>query len=312
MRGQFIAVWPAVWREIFRPLIRHPEHGDSCAVELFRALVPKPTPPGDDPEPPAEAYDDDGKLTDPEWIAAERRYQETLAEFDAQRSHRELVLNDPKRARQTLSRELAKVIVSETDALSALEASLEVVNEFGEDFSNRHFIRIRDFIETYSLRYELRRPLKLCPSLPGVFAMLIRDLREHCQTDAHLASLLREFEEAFRDLNDDPSPARIKTALQKQFNLAEGLGGVSIGRHGRTLGQLCHDMNEWPHGSVRSVLGNLWGFRSDYPGFGHGGNPDSVLREVEMRDLVAVSVMLSGFSPYLATALNADHMFRGE
>ncbi|MCC5995849.1 MAG: hypothetical protein JJU18_05710 [Oceanicaulis sp.] len=313
MRGQFVAVWPAVWREVFRPLVRHAVHGDSCAIELYRALVPQPFPPGDDPRPPADAYDENGELADPEWIEAERSYQDAMANFDIERSLRELILNDPKLARKGLRPELAKAISSEYTACRVLEASFEVATEFGEDFSNRHFIRIRDFIARYSLRYELRRPLELSPSLPGVFAMLIRDLRDHCQTDAHLAGLLREFEEAFRDLWHDPSPFRIKTAISRQFYLAEALGCASVGEHGLTLGELQRRLDDqWPHPSVRAVLGNMYGFRSNYPGMGHAGNPASVMREIELRDLVATSIVLSGFSPYLSTALDANHIFRGE
>lgn len=312
MRGQFLPVWPAVWREIFRPLIRHPEHGDSCAIELYRALVPPPALPGDDPEPPADAYGEDGELTDPEWIAAELAYKEALEDYEDKRSEFEEALNDPDRARKLLRPALERIAASEADARQMLEASFEVVDEFSEDFSNRHFNRIGAFIERYSLRYELRRPLKLFPTLPGVFAMLIRDLRKHCRTDPHLTALLRDFEDAFRDLDQDSSPGRIQTALQKQFNLAEGLGCSSVGKHGLTLGELRHELKEWPHGTISSILGNLWGFRSNYPGFGHAGNPASKLRDVDMRDLVAVSVMLSGFSPYLSAALNAEHAFRGD
>lgn len=313
MRGQFLPVWPAVWREIFRPLICHSEHGDSCAIELYRALIPEPAHPGDDPRPPAEAYDAEGDLIDPHWIEAERVYKEALADFDIERAIHEEIASSPKLARKALRPSLAKAAKSETDARRLLEASFEVVDEFSEDFSNRHFNRIGAFIERYSLRYELRRPLKLFPTLPGVFAMLIRDLRKHCQSDAHLASLLREFEDAFRDLWNDPSPGRIKTAISKQFYLAEGLGCTSVGEHGLTLGQLQHRLDDqWPHPTMKAMLGNMYGLRSGYPGMGHAGNPASVMREIELRDLVATSIVLSGFSPYLSTALDANHAFRGE
>lgn len=312
MRGQFLPVWSAVWREIFRPLIRHPEHGDSCAIELYRTLVPEPAHPGDDPRPPAEAYDAAGDLIDPEWIEAERAYKKALADFDIERAIHEEIAASPKLARKALRPSLAKAAATEAQARHLIEASFDVVDEFSEDFSNRHFNRIDAFIERYSLRYELKRPFKLFPTLPGVFAMLIRGLREHCQTDAHLYGLLREFEDAFRDLYNDTSAGRIQTAIQKQFILAEGLGCSSLGKHGLSLGDVSKALDSWPHPTLNAALQNLWGFRSDFPGLGHAGNPAAKARDVDMRDLVALSVVLSGFSPYLSDALNADHAYLGD
>ena len=56
---------------------------------------------------------------------------------------------------------------------------------------------------------------------------------------------------------------------------------------------------------------NLYGFASDYPGIRHAGNPASALREVDMRDMVAMSVLLTGFTPYLESRLSADEIFGG-
>ncbi len=48
-------------------------------------------------------------------------------------------------------------------------------NEFaGDELSNRYFNLLTAFIEKFSLRYDLRRPCTLCPTLPGVFASLVR------------------------------------------------------------------------------------------------------------------------------------------
>ena len=57
---------------------------------------------------------------------------------------------------------------------------------------------------------------------------------------------------------------------------------------------------------------NLYGFSCDYPGIRHGGTPKSALRGMDMRDMLAVSVMLTGFTPYLDNNLNADVIFRGD
>jgi len=51
---------------------------------------------------------------------------------------------------------------------------------------NRYFNLLAVFIDKFSLRYDLRRPCTLCPTLPGVFASLVRDLRVLMSQDAHL------------------------------------------------------------------------------------------------------------------------------
>lgn len=62
---------------------------------------------------------------------------------------------------------------------------------------------------------------------------------------------------------------------------------------------------------IKAALKNLYGFASDYPGIRHGGNAAGALRAVDMRDLVAMSILLAGFTPYLSNALDADVVYRG-
>jgi hypothetical protein len=45
---------------------------------------------------------------------------------------------------------------------------------------------------------------------------------------------------------------------------------------------------------------NLYRFASDYPGIRHGGTPASAIRAIGMKDMVAMSVLLAGFVPYLS------------
>lgn len=55
----------------------------------------------------------------------------------------------------------------------------------------------------------------------------------------------------------------------------------------------------------------LYGFSSDYPGIRHAGNPAGALREIEMRDLVGMTVILAGFVPYLSEELDATVLYSG-
>jgi hypothetical protein len=122
---------------------------------------------------------------------------------------------------------------------------------------------------------------------------------------------MSEFESALRDLRQDNSDGRIKTCIQKQVNLLEALGAACPGVTATELGAMCNQLGTWPHGALKASLRNVYGFASDYPGIRHGGSPASALRAVDMRDMVAVSVLLAGFTPYVSHAFNADSVYRG-
>jgi hypothetical protein len=129
--------------------------------------------------------------------------------------------------------------------------------------------------------------------------------------DAHLDTLMKEFENAVRDLRHDCSDGRIKTCIQKQVNLLEAIGRTTPGVTEDELSGICNQVTTWPHGAIKAALKNLSGFASDYPGIRHGGNPAGALRAVDMRDMVAMSILLTGFTPYLAAQLSADSVYRG-
>ena len=122
---------------------------------------------------------------------------------------------------------------------------------------------------------------------------------------------MKELENAVRDLRDDCSGGRIKTCIQKQVNLLEAIGRTAPGVTGTTLGAICNQVGTWPHDKLKEAMRDLYGFASDYPGIRHGGTPANALRAVDMRDMVAMSVLLAGFTPYLAAQLNADSVYRG-
>lgn len=181
----------------------------------------------------------------------------------------------------------------------------------GDELSNRYFNLRAGFIDKFSLRYDLRRPCTLCPTLPGVFASLVRDLRVRAGQDAHLDALMKDFDNPVLDLRHDCSGGRIKTCIQKQVNLLEAIGRTAPGVTGTTLGAICNQVGTWPHDKLKEAMKDLYAFASDYPGIRHGGTPANGLRAVDMRDMVAMSILLAGSTPYLAAQLNADSVYRG-
>jgi hypothetical protein len=284
MRGEFIGVWPETWRDIWLPLITQPfgDEGESLPEDIF-----------------CELYRDvSNALKTPPSI-------EALAD----------IIDDPVQSREAFEHARAEHLAGEREVVGFFESVHDTLEEFensGDDsLTNRYFNLLAAFIEKFSLRYDLRRPCILCPTLPGMFASLVRDLRVLTAADPHLNALMKDFENSIRDLRHDGSDGRIKTCIQKQVNLVEAIGRNFPGVTGTTLGKICDQVGTWPHVKLKAAMKDLYGFASDYPGIRHGGTPASALRPVDMRDMIAVSVLLTGFTPYLESQFSADIIFGG-
>jgi len=224
----------------------------------------------------------------------------------------ESVVNDKEQSQYAFEHTVADQIVGERSLVTFLESVQTTIYDIGGDeLSNHYFGLLTGFIEKFSLRYDLRRPCTLCPTLPGIFASLIRDLRVIASRDAHLDGLFQDYENAIRDLRTDCSDTRIKTCIVKQVNLLEAMGSRSPGVTANTVGQICEQLGTWPHNSVKDAMKNLYKFTCNYPGIRHAGTPASALRIIEMRDMVAMSILLAGFMPYLTDQLDANLVYRG-
>ena len=281
MRSEFVGVWSELWREVWLPLIDEPlrEGEDDVPEDIFCELYREV----------ARALKDQPSI-------------EALAD----------VIDEPIQSRETFEKTTAADLAGEGAVVTFLEAAHPALDDLGGDeLSNRYFGLLSGFIDKFSLRYDLRRPCILCPTLPGIFASLVRDLRALTNQDPHLNTLMNEFEDAVRDLRHDGSDRRIKTCIQKQMNLLEAIGRAAPGVTENTLGAICNQVGTWPHEKLKEAMKNLYEFASDYPGIRHGGTPESALRAIDMRDMVAMSILLVGFTPYLAHGLNPDVVYRG-
>jgi hypothetical protein len=284
VRGEFIGVWSETWREIWVPLIDQPlfENDEGLPEDIF-----------------CELYRELAKaLKAPPSV-------EALAD----------IIDNPAQGREAFEHVRAGDLAGERALVGFFETVHGTLEEFenpgGDALTNRYFNLLAAFIEKFSLRYDLRRPCILCPTLTGVFASLVRDLRALTAADPHLDTLMKDFESAVRDLRHDSSDGRIKTCIQKQVNLIEAIGRSFPGVTGTTLGKICDQVGTWPHEKLKAAMKDLYGFASDYPGIRHGGTPASALRAVDMRDMVAMSILLTGFTPYLESRLSADAIFGG-
>ena len=281
MHGEFIGVWSETWREIWFPLIDEPlgKSEESVPEDIF-----------------CELYRDLAKAlkTQPSI--------EALAD----------IIDDPVQSWEAFENTTTADLAGERAVVTFLEAAHPALDDLGGDeLSNRYFNLLTAVIDKFSLRYDLRRPCVLCPTLPGVFASLVRDLRALASQDLHLDRLMKEYEDAVRDLRFGCTNGRIKTCIGKQFMLLEAIGALDPGVTKNTLGDMCDQLNSWPHATIKGALQKLYGFASDYPGIRHGSHAKGALRAIEMRDMVAMSILLTGFTPYLERRLSADAIYGG-
>lgn len=309
MRGDLKSAWPYVWSDIWVRLYESRGAPVELFSELYAALVPRPRMPVAPPEP--TVFDADGNMTDPGEIAAAANFHAVMETYNGQRlSYEQALTAGPEDVRRWLREELQATLQTEADAVSALEKAFAKIDDIGGDaLSNRYVNLVEAFIEKYNLRYDLRRPFSLHPTISGIFTQLIGQLKTATAGDAHLNGIMGDFEEAFRDLKAGATPARIKACISRQANLLEAIGQIAPNVTSNTLGRICDEVGTWPHAQLKEAAKSVYKFSNQFPGIRHAGTPTSQIREIEMRDLIAVSVLLTGFTPYLTDRLNAGNIY---
>ncbi len=283
MRGEFLGVWSETWREIWSPLIDQPlgEDGGGVLEDIFCEL-----------------------------------YRELAKALRTPPSVEELadVIDNPAQSREAFEHTRAEDLAGERALVGFFEAVHSTLEEFDEAaadaFTNRYFNLLAAFIEKFSLRYDLRRPCVLCPTLPGIFTNLVQSLSRLGDTDANVARRMRDFKETLQDLRLGPTEARIGNCVSKQVMLLEAIASAG-GASGTDLADLCKAVKDWPHPAVRTALLNLYGFTSDFPGLRHGTPSKGMARDLDMRDLVATSILLTGFTPHLTPQLSGEAIYGG-
>jgi hypothetical protein len=275
MRGEFIGVWSETWREIWTPLTDQDNVPKDVFCELYRELAT---------------------------ALKARPSVEDLAD----------IIDNPAQGREAFEKTSADDIAGERALVAFLEVAHPALDDLGGDaLSNAYFNLVAGFIDKFSLRYDLRRPCTLCPTVTGIFASLIREMAILGRSNANVEARIKDFEEAVRDLRLGPSEGRIANCVAKQIMLLEALGETSPGISGTELVGICNQINSWPHVAIKKSLLGLYGFASDFPGVRHGTTSSGMLRDIDMRDMVAISILLAGFTPYLSDQLNADVVYRG-
>lgn len=310
MRGDLKAAWPFVWSDIWIRLYETKGTPVELFSELYEALMPKPRPPCAPPEP--VEFDEEGNATDPNDLAARAEYDEALESYrQAKIAYDEALTAGPEEARIWLRERLQATLTTEAAAVRTLEKAFQCIDDIGgDDLSNRYVNLVEAFLKKYSLRYDLRRPFSLHPNLPGLFASVWSEVRSLCLADADLEKSIQEFDDAFRDLKLGPNAGRLKSCFIKQFNMLEAITSRNPQVTANVLSTMIGEVQAWPHPTVKQAAEKIYAFRGAYPNMGHGTG-GGALREIDLRDLVSVSLMLVGLLPYLSDDIDPQIVFEG-
>lgn len=312
MRGEFSGVKTEIIKDVFETLLTEMSDAEFLDEDLwavlFREAIPEPLAPV---APTYTSFDDDGQIHLEGDLQARDAYEADSAIFQ----DRLEAYNDASNRADLTWQYIVKFFedhdTTERQIVKALEDAFEAIEDYGGgNLANTFYLIVEGFLNKFSLRYDLRRPFSLHPTLPGIFTSLVTDLKRIALLDANLSERLQDFEEALRDLKIDQSSRRIRICLQAQMNLLEAIGCLhpEAGKSA-TLGDMCKSIKTFPHSAVGGALSSIYGFSSDFSGVRHGKKSRGVLREVEMRDLISISVVLAGFVPYLTESMDADSIY---
>ncbi|MDB5440095.1 MAG: hypothetical protein JWM33_2522 [Caulobacteraceae bacterium] len=309
MAGNLLPVWPNAWKEIWLPLAAHKATPADLWSTLYVELVSRPRGPG---QPPLlTEFDPSGEPNNSDEIEKWEEFQADVVSYQRELAEYEEAAAIPRVAKLALRRVLLG-INTESGVRGVLKDGFDAVGEYSDEtLGNRYFNLVDSFFDRFNLRYDLRRPFSIQPTPVGVYAKLFEEIVDVCLKDEALFALLRDYREAFQDLSQGATSGRINTCLQKQVNLLEGLTSMTDGVSEKTLGKMCGEVKSWPSTAVSEAAKAMYGFASDHTGLRHGtikkakeGKTPVVHRDMEMRDLVAVSAFFTGMAAYLSDRIS--------
>ncbi len=309
MRGDLLRVWPETWTEIWYPVLRHEDAPEDIAVELFDTLVPQPVAPKEPSRP--EDFTEAGDFADPADRDAFAAYDAAFKAYEVALGEYQEAANDPGLAEIALKEFLTQPVLSELHAVKKIEEGNSTIAAFElESLNAYYFERTKKFLEKYNLRYTVRQPFSLHVTPSGVLVNIIQEIEKISQGDEGLQGLVRDYNEAFEDLKLGHTPGRIRTCIQKQVNLLEGIGTLNREINGG-LGEICTKIENWPHPTIPKAIIALYGLASDVQGIRHGVRNKKKLPETNLRDLVALSAMFCGAAVYLDDDLDPARIYFG-
>lgn len=306
MRGEFFGIWPLLVSEIWVPLEgADPDLPESLANAIEGLDFP-------------EEYEGHSDLFSGLFREAYRSLKDQIknpvyGDQPSEIIHEGIdlseITSEPVEAMNALFELDAASFKSEAALIEFLERAHDVCAEYDDILATRYKALLQACITKYSLRYELVDPCSLYPTVSGAFASLIHEIENLSSSDPNLDFAILDFKMAYRDYRKESSEGRVRNCVQKLVTLAEAAATRRPDITCNTLGAACNQLTTWPHGAVKDALSNLYGFASNYPGIRHAGNQDGKLRDLDHRDLIAMSVILAGFMPYLVDEIDCGVVY---
>lgn len=303
MAGTFRSVWPRFANEVLVEIAKHEDAHSVIWTDFLREI--------------ANAWRPTVEYT--------RDDQERVVPVIDHHGNLEEALQDEERARHFVHAMQPDQFGSEgllVDGLESLFKALEI--ETTPILANLYRELVAQFVADHNLRYEVLDDCSICPNAAGIIQGLVVDIRRIAQRDGHLAGLLSDFDETVRDIRRERSSNKFRTAIQRNVNLLEAVGERHLvalvatpegagARNWRgrpdNLGKISRGIQTLPHESLRIALDALYTFTCDYPGIRHGGNPESKVREIQLRDLAAMLAIFVGIVPYVTDDLDWKEVY---
>lgn len=306
MSSTFTDVWHLTWRDIWSKLVKERDARDEVFGNLVTACLSTPTEPEAPPPPNTDEIDGTGAIVAEAAIGRLEAYRLARHEWEAvSRAHRDA---EAGTGAVHYFRQHHREVAGEEAARSFLENAYEALND---KYGGRLFNLTARFIRNRGVGADLVKPFVIRPNVNGLLARMREQVRSIATQDPNVQQAWDDFENAYSELRRGHDGARIRQCLNRQFILVEALAKA----HGQTQGNKFGTMNNglsYPHPTIRNVAGGLFGFRGDYPGIVHAGNPDAVLRELDMRDLVGITSALMALTPYLIEGIDASGCYEGQ
>jgi len=290
LRSTITDNWSAAVDEIFKPLSLQSNCPIDLPSEILRVFTPTQRRTG-------PTTSSDGELTDIVTPTPEQ-----IADCAADKNK---AIN--------LLRKASENFPNERFAIKKIEEVNDVCLEYADqEFANYYFKRVQKFIANHCLYYRITEPFHITPNITGMYVRLAMELRKVCDRDPHLCELLDDFEDSLGDMKFGVKAVRIKTSVQKQLNLLEGIGRKHPHQNkAQSLGELCDELKTWPDPKVQKTVQSFYSFANDFAGLRHSGSGKRN-RQIDNRDLVALTCALMGLTPYLTESMNFDHIVLGE
>lgn len=279
MMGRLLDSWKYTWTEIWQPLDAIPNKPRDLFIQLYQTVL--------------------AQLKTP------------LSYADYQTPEMVERLNNPDAAKKAFRQIKGQDFSGEASATTFVTDVNAYLEELGKPtISDRYYRLVKSFLANHNLRYRLEQPFHLSVQLPWVYADFYAQLCRTSLQDPHLRGLMNDFEEAFDTFLRTRARRDLKTSIARASNYAEGIAAKNLrSANSNTLGTMAEELTKqrvWPHDAIRRALQELYIFCSDYPGIRHAGDNGNMLRPLEARDTIVVSILLLGFSAYMHGQVNFD------